>query len=246
MIFSAPLMVSDYFLRIGLALILLFVINSLFNLLPLQLLNPAWQTRITDLLISTAPFSLLGMALIFLGEEILEGEPLRWLPVGRIRQLAPLAALGFLLLVPLQINAYLMQFHTADQQARTAIRSIEGRVGEFRAAASNADLLKLTSGLPAPLQPLPQLSLADNRSRLLQRIEPQLARLRTVANDNKSQAIQKAIKDGSRNVLLCLTYAWLYWGMRFDDPASGSNRAPKQTLPEMLGMDPADVEQDQV
>lgn len=204
---------TNHFLgRFGVALLLLFSINTVFGLLPLQLRDPAWQLRIADLLRTTAPFALLGTALIFLCEALDGKASPAWFPVKRIQRLAPLAALGFVLLIPLQINASWVQIRTADAEAQQTIRSVERRVADVRGAASREELIALTQGLPADWQPLPGDSLAVNRSRLLARVEPELARLRSVSETNKSAAIQKRLQDGLRDLLLSLVYAAAFFG----------------------------------
>jgi len=136
------------------------------------------------------------------------------LPLQRIQKLAPLAALGFLLLIPLQINASWSQIRTADVEAQKTIRSVERRIASVRSAARSADLRQLSQGLPADWQPLPEESLSVNRARLLGRVEPELARLRNTASRNKNAAIQKRLQDGLRDVLLSLIYAWAFLGLR--------------------------------
>lgn len=208
------LLSSSFLGRVGLALILLFVINSLFGLLPLQLLDPAWRLRIADLLRTTAPFTLLGSALIYLCEGPAQGPAPPLFPLRRIQRLAPLAALGFALLIPLQIHASYVQIRNADVEAQKTIRSVERRIASVRAVASSADLIELSKGLPPDWQPLPDASLDSNRTRLLGRVEPELARLRSTASRNKNTTIQKTLKDGLRDALLSLIYAVAFYGLR--------------------------------
>jgi hypothetical protein len=200
--------------RLGSALILLFIINTLFGLLPLQLLNPAWQLSLADLLRTTAPFALLGSALIYLDERSRGMDNSTLLSLRRIQKLAPLAALGFLLLIPLQINATWVQIRHADSEAQKTIRSVERRIKAVQAVGSRAELLEISRGLPPDWQPLAEESLSVNRSRLLGRVYPELARLRTLANTNKSATIQKQLQDGLRDLLLSLIYAAAFYGLR--------------------------------
>lgn len=215
-------MLSSRFLgRIGEALLFLFIVNTLFGLLPMRPLEADWQLRVADLLHTTAPFTLLGAALIYLCEGPTMGAISNWFSLLRIRKLAPLAALGFLLLIPLQVHASWVQIRTADIEAQKTIRTVERRVTSVRMVASSSDLQELSQGLPPDWQPLSSSSLAENRSRLLGRIEPELGRLRTLASTNKSRAIQKALQDGTRNVLLSLVYAWAFIGLRAGQGAPG-------------------------
>jgi hypothetical protein len=208
------LLTSSFFGRVGLSLILLFVINSLFGLLPLHLFTPAWQLRVAELLRTTAPFTLVGAALIYLCEVPGRGDSPPLIPLRRIQRLAPLAALGFALLIPLQIHASYVQIRNADVEAQKTIRSVERRIASVRAVASTSDLLQLSQGLPPDWQPLPDASLNNNRARLLARVEPELARLRSTASRNKNATIQETLKDGLRDGLLSLIYVFAFLGMR--------------------------------
>ena len=208
------LLSSSFLGRVGLALILLFVVNSLFGLLPLQLLDPGWQLRVADLLRTTAPFTLLGAALIYLCEGPARGPSPPLFPLRRIQRMAPWAALGFALLIPLLIHASYLLIRNADVEAQKTIRSVERRTASVRSVANDADLLRLSQGLPPDWQPLAGASLNSNRARLLARVEPELARLRTMASSNKNAAIQKTLRDDLRDVLLSLIYAVAFFGLR--------------------------------
>lgn len=208
------LLSSRFLGRLGLALILLFLVNSLFGLLPFKPFSAAWQLRVADLLRTTAPFTLLGAALIYLCEGPLQGDPAPLFPLQRIRRLAPLAALGFALLIPLQISASYLQIRDADIAAQKTIRSVQRRINEVRSVASDTGLLELSQGLPVDWQPLADASLDSNRARLLGRVEPELARLRTIASNNKNTAIQQSLRDGLRDLLLSLIYAVAFFGLR--------------------------------
>jgi hypothetical protein len=200
--------------RLGLALLALFVVNNLFGLLPLELTTAAWQLRAIDLLLTTAPFTLLGAALLLQAERQKQRLARPVLSAKRIRHLAGLASIGFLLLIPLQISAVFTQIRNADLAAQATIRSLERRVNGVRAVGSSSGLITLSAGLPADWQPRPGDSLAANRARLLGRVEPELARLRTDVDQRKRQAIQVGLKDGSRNILLAMIYAWALAGLR--------------------------------
>lgn len=206
--------------RLGLALLLIFVVNTLFGLLPLRITTPAWQLRITDLLLTTAPFTLLSTALLFLSERNMHSQAKLRLSAKKIRKLARPATIGFLLLIPLQTHAIWSQIRIADLDAQKTIRSVEKRVSAVKSVASSADLLRLSTGLPADWQPMPKASLPDNRQRLLARIEPELARLRTAVDQRKGQAIKLGLKDGTRNILLALIYAWAFEGVRLGQGSS--------------------------
>lgn len=72
---------------------------------PLQLLNPLWKLRLAGSLVKSAPFALLGLALLQIAVELGPHDPRLKSRQRLCNQLAVIAALGFLLLVPLQGDA---------------------------------------------------------------------------------------------------------------------------------------------
>ena len=96
---SLPLLSHVFLGRLGIALVLLFVVNNLFGLLSLRLLDPSWRLSMADQLRTTALFSLIGWALICLDESNRDIYDSKLLSLRRIQKLAPLATLDFLLLI---------------------------------------------------------------------------------------------------------------------------------------------------
>jgi hypothetical protein len=137
-------------------------------LFPLQLLDPAWQLRLAGALINTAAFPLLGLALLQIAAELGPHDPLMKSRARLCAQLAVAAALGFLLLLPLQTIAGLRTSRTANNAQAARIQGAEAKLKALRQAvagsASNADLNQQLQKLQGPVlgpadiaQPLPLL-----------------------------------------------------------------------------------------
>ena len=208
------LLATRFLGRIGEVLLLLFIVNFVFGVLPVQLANPAWQEKFGALFRSSTLLPLMGCALIFLCEGQARATSPPLFPLRRIQKLAPLAALGFLLLIPLQINSMYVQIRNSDNEAQKTIRDVERQLNVIRSMNSLADLEQIYKNLPSLIQPTPGLSLVEIRARLLNRGENELARLRIEANNAKSEMIRKAVADGIRDSLLCLIYAIAFYGIR--------------------------------
>jgi len=91
----------------GVVLIVLFLTILSTSLLPVCLLDAAWQLRVGGVLINAAPFPLIGLVLLHFAASLDPGDALL---VNRRRlaaQLATLVALGYLLLAPLLATANL-------------------------------------------------------------------------------------------------------------------------------------------
>jgi hypothetical protein len=119
----------------------LFVLFGTFllgALLPPSLLDPAWQLRLIGVLINTAAFPLVGLAMIYVGAEMAPHSE----PLASQRRLyarfASFAVAGFLLLIPLQAWAlWQLQANAASSQV-AQIRSGAARVEALRQAAATA------------------------------------------------------------------------------------------------------------
>ena len=152
------------------ALVLFVLFGSLVApaLFPLQLLDPAWQVRLAGTLINTAAFPLLGLALLQIAAELGPHDPQLNNRARLCSELAVAAALGFLLLLPLQTIAGLRTSRTVNNAQAARIQGAEAKLKALRqavaGAASNADLNQQLQKLQGPVlgpadiaQPLPLL-----------------------------------------------------------------------------------------
>jgi hypothetical protein len=119
-------------------------------------------------LINGAPFALLGLALLQIAVELGPHDPLLKSRARLCGQLAVAAALGFLLLLPLQTIAGLQTSRTVNNAQAARIQGAEAKLKALRqvvaGAASNADLNQQLQKLQGPVlgpadiaQPLPLL-----------------------------------------------------------------------------------------
>jgi len=159
--------------RLALAFVLLFATLVLTSLIPLQLLDPAWQGRVSRTLLDSASLPLLALALLQIARWLDPVDPLLKRRQRSFSRLAGVAALGFLLLVPLQISASLrlQQASGAEQSGRIA--QAERQLAGFRQAVQQASssealassLEQLGGPRPAPADlalPLPLLKAQAN------------------------------------------------------------------------------------
>jgi len=194
----------------------LFVLFGTFllgALLPPSLLDPAWQLRLIGVLINTAAFPLVGLAMIYVGAEMAPHSE----PLASQRRLyarfASFAVAGFLLLIPLQAWAlWQLQANAASSQA-AQIRSGAARVEALRqaaATASTADELRkrmVAQGGPElnPTlleEPLPQLK--DQLKSFFDQAEQSITRQRA---SFVSPSPWRPVPDILRNALACLALA---------------------------------------
>ena len=136
---GAPVLLSAPGLGV-VALVLFVLFASLVApaLFPLQVLDPGWQLRLAGTLINTAAFPLLGLALLQIAAEIGPHDPQLKNRARLCAQLAVAAALGFLLLLPLQTIAGLRTSRTVNNAQSTRISGAERRLVALRQAVASA------------------------------------------------------------------------------------------------------------
>lgn len=154
----------------GVLLLILFAIWSLLAILPLQLLSPVWGHQLVVTLVNNAPLLLIGVGLLRLAIGLGPGEPALRAWRLRLCRLAAVAAVVFLLLVPLDLVSTWRQVQGLQLQAQRNQRAMD-RVQQqaLQAIDQAADGASLASRLrqlqgpqltPAELaQPLPDLKL---------------------------------------------------------------------------------------
>ena len=123
------------------ALVLFVLFASLVApvLFPLQLLDPAWQLRMAGTLINSAPFPLLGLGLLQIAVELGPHDPQLKNRARLCSQLAVAAALGFLLLLPLQTIAGLRTSLSLNTAQASRIQGAERRLVVLRQAVASAN-----------------------------------------------------------------------------------------------------------
>jgi len=154
--------------RLALAFVLLFATLAITALVPFTPLDPGWQGRVSRTLLDSASLPLLALALLQIARWLDPVDPLLKRRQRSFSRLAGAAALGFLLLVPLQISASLRLQQASGTEQSGRIAQAERQLAAFRQAvqqASSAEALassleQLGGPRPAPADlalPLPLL-----------------------------------------------------------------------------------------
>jgi hypothetical protein len=144
--------------QLALALTILFLSVLVGAMFPLQPFDPIWQARFIPALINIATLPLIALALLRIGTVLAPQDP--YLKRRRIQyeQLAIAAALGFILLIPLQITSNIrLQLRNVTEQTQR-INAIESRLSAVRQAVDEA---KNSADLNARLRGLRFVDLAD-------------------------------------------------------------------------------------
>ncbi len=119
-------------------LFVVFAISALTLFLPLDPTNPTWQLRVVGGVIQAAPLALVGFLLLH-GAAHLDPERSRYtVRLATARQRALVAALGFVLLVPLQATALWTLFTADADQLAQRRASTEATFVALRSAVGEA------------------------------------------------------------------------------------------------------------
>lgn len=126
------------FSRLALVFVTLFVTLVAGTLFPLQPLDPAWQSRVIGSLVNSATLPLLAVGLTHLAVVLDPQDPRLQKRNQLFCRLATVAALGFLLLVPLQISAGLRLQQTSGSQQVQRLDQAQRKLDQFRTALNQA------------------------------------------------------------------------------------------------------------
>ena len=171
-----PRPITAQLVAIALALLAVFIATLLPQLLPPRLLDPQWQLTLCGVMAENGVLPLMALGLLFLATYL---DPANlWVLAFRVgsSELAGLAAMGFLLLIPLQIFAVIsshsnLEFHQQKQRQTAQVR-LDVLEQAIASAGSSDELNQLLQNLQAP--PLPPseqaLPLSQLRPLLSQRL----------------------------------------------------------------------------
>jgi len=207
---------ADSLQWIAYALILVFLAQVITAIYPITVLKPEWVVRFGGALRGTASLPLLAVGLFMLANT-LDGDVLpSSKQINMFRRFATLAALGFLLLIPLQSYATVKVINTQVEERRVELKKVLAAVPLIEKAKTETELRKAIIAIPGGEQ-LARRPLGGEvpavRNFLLERIRSTVSRLENELKDNQDKALQRLILPLSRDGLISLAYAIGFAGM---------------------------------
>ncbi len=206
---SEDLDLDDVLQGIGFALLVAFLAIIAKLAFPVALVQPGWQLRVGESLRATASIPLVAMALLLLAEFINPDSQILANRILWLRRLSVVAALGFFLLIPLQISAGLREITKAtvlEYRELSAIQRASTAIQEAVTQREMFNAIKLIPGLPPDATPAFNLPIPAIRTALLAQIRPQILKLETRIREVRSQRIQGAITIFAFDAFLSLAY----------------------------------------
>jgi hypothetical protein len=173
---------ADRLAVVAYSLFVVYLVSVLAFSVPPRLLDPLWQLSTIKLVIEAAPIPLLGLALLHLAAYLSPQDGKLQNRRDGLAQLAVLACLGFLLIVPLQgftvWRSFRLSNAIADQQQASATQRAETVRQAIQQASSADDLQKRLLALQRPdlqirlnTDQFPSLTLPELKQRLLSQLD---------------------------------------------------------------------------
>lgn len=205
---------------ISIALFVLYTANVLARIVPFRLLLASWQLEFSASLIDAAPIALLGLILVHLAAYVDPSSPILKQRKQRFSRMAMAAALGFLLLIPLNVYAAWTGLGNL-QTSRSKVEADAGRrIDKFRQIVSSAttpeDLQQRLESIgvpglkPSDLRlPLPRLKqlLMENLDRAQGNLQAKKTGADPVLRESLWSLIQTVLKLVVASLALALAFA---------------------------------------
>ena len=194
----------------------LFVVTVLSAILPPKLIDPQWQLALGNALISSGPMALLGLLAAHLAAYVQPSAEGVLKRLRSFRQLAVAAALGYLLLIPLQLYGAWNLVETGRNARVRAEGTADQKLAAYREAITKA---KSTADLQQRLQALkgPQLTpqalqqpLEPLRRTMLERLETSAGLVKKRTNEIGAPVgslVRQSIRVTLSSLLLALGFA---------------------------------------
>jgi hypothetical protein len=201
--------------RIGVALLVIFTILILTSIIPIKFIDPAWQLRLIRSLVNNGTIAVLGLVLVNLAPIFLPSEKLNRRRL-RIANLAVVASIGYLLMVPLQGVAIWQSLNSLNNSQFRQLQVAKDRIEQIRKAvndaSSTADLQRRLQAIPGPgFPPLdPERPIAVVRPQLLSALTAAQGQVQARSTGLPADRLQQLIQESIRVGLSALVFAMVF------------------------------------
>jgi hypothetical protein len=192
------------------ALYLVFLAQVVTSLFPVALLQPQWMVQVSSAIRGTASLPLMATAMLMFANMI-DGEVLPSSDQIRlIRRIATFAAIGFLLLIPLQSYGTTGVIRSQVQEGQGQLKRLADAANQVQNAANEQQLREAIRAIPGGEQLANRPLGADVqtiKTGLLARLRPSVKRLENQLKENQTKALQNTIGPLVRDGVIALAYA---------------------------------------
>lgn len=214
---------------IAIPLFVVFTASVLARIIPFRIVLASWQLELAASLIDAAPIALLGLILVHLAAFLDPSSPILRERKQRFSRMAMAAALGFLLLIPLNIYAVWTGLgHLEATRSRVesdAVRRIDQFRQVVRSATTPEDLQERLQSIGVPAlrpsdlrQPLPRLKqqLLDNLDQARGNLEARKTSAGETLREGLWSLIQSVLKLVVAALALAIAFAAVAQGRKSD------------------------------
>jgi hypothetical protein len=198
---------ARYIHWVGIAFLASFLITFL-NALPPRFTDPNWQLNFVTLIISGGMGALFGSLLVSLAQMFNAGDRQVQKRALLVRTLASWVALGWLLLIPLQLFLSVRLIRTQAGQELSQIQDLQRITRAVRNATSEDELRAAMAKVPNS-PPLPRLTvpLEVAKSNLLSQFQKTINTLENRQQEGDTNRWQTWFNQALRNCLQCVVLA---------------------------------------
>lgn len=198
---------ARYTYWVGVALLGSFL-TGLINAAPLRLLDPGWQLNLISLLLGGGGTALIGALLICLARLFDQSDRQIQNRAQLVRNLATWVALGWLLLIPLQLFLGVRLINSQISNELGQIQGLESVAKAVRDANSEFELRQAMARVPnqPPLPPL-TVPLTVAKANLLAQFQKTINTAKNNQDLGSSNRLQIWLKEVFRNTLQSLMLA---------------------------------------
>ena len=198
----------------GYALIVIYSITVIVEMMPLALLQPAWLVQFSGKILGGAVFALTGVVLLVIA---LRFDP-EVLPLARfqkrLRQMVRFVALGFLLLIPLQMIAGFFVLNTDAQDIQRKLAQLENATEVISKSNTEAGLingLALLPGAPKPTGQKLSIPAPIVKAQVLAQLNRQIPLLQTRISQVKKLRLESGMAVWFKQGVISAAYATAFW-----------------------------------
>lgn len=191
----------------GMAMLAYFLVDLAFQAWPVALFKPLWLDQMSGFLVGRSATPLIGALLVAAASEIDHKSTALAKRSAHIRQLATWVAIGYLLLIPVQLYAGVKLLREQQQNASQQLSQARSAMEAIQASSTDLQLRRAYERIPGDKAPLPEqlpLPLSTLKGRLVEAMDARSKKAQYEFDQRLSTLWQRSLELLLGNVLRML------------------------------------------